>query len=141
MALATTPQVTATLNITSPNLLNDSLALSVTSKLYKAGTSEPIDQTTGLSRKLYSTVTNEPLFLADDYTDSKANKIYIKNTSSSTSEYVTLSIAIGATSATNVEIGVLYGGDFAYFPWSGEYDIDISTSADIVVESMLLHEG
>lgn len=140
MALATTPQVTATLNITSPNLLNDSLALSVTSKLYKAGTSEPIDQTTGLSRKLYSTVTDESLFLAADYADSKANKIYIKNTSSSTSEYVTLSIAIGATT-TNVEIGVLYGGDFAYFPWSGEYDIDISTSADIVVESMLLHEG
>ena len=140
MALATTPQVTATLNITSPNLLNDSLALSVTSKLYKAGTSEPIDQTTGLSRKLYSTVTDESLFLASDYADSKANKIYIKNTSSSTSEYVTLSIAIGATT-TNVEIGVLYGGDFAYFPWSGEYDIDISTSADIVVESMLLHEG
>jgi hypothetical protein len=140
MALATTPQVTATLNITSPNLLNDSLALSVTSKLYKAGTSEPIDQTTGLSRKLYSTVTDESLFLAADYADSKANKIYIKNTSSSTSEFVTLSIAIGATT-TNVEIGVLYGGDFAYFPWSGEYDIDISTSADIVVESMLLHEG
>jgi hypothetical protein len=136
MALATTPQVTATLNITSPNLLNDSLALSVTSKLYKAGTSEPIDQTTGLSRKLYSTVTDESLFLAADYADSKANKIYIKNTSSSTSEFVTVTIG-----STNIELGVLYGGDFAYFPWSGEQDIDISTSADIVVESMLLHEG
>jgi hypothetical protein len=140
MALATTPQVTATLNITSPNLLNDSLALSVTSKLYKAGTSESIDQTTGLSRTSYASVTNESLFLAADYADSKAHKIYIKNTSSSTSEFVTISIATGATS-TNVEIGVLYGGDFAYLPWSGEYDIDISTSATIVVESMLLHEG
>jgi hypothetical protein len=136
MALATTPQVTATLNITSPNLLNDSLALSVTSKLYKAGTSESIDQTTGLSRKLYSTVTDESLFLAADYADSKAHKIYIKNTSSSTSEFVTVTIG-----STNLELGVLYGGDFAYFPWSGEQDIDISTSADIVVESMLLHEG
>jgi hypothetical protein len=136
MALATTPQVTATLNITSPNLLNDSLALSVTSKLYKAGTSESIDQTTGLSRTSYASVTNESLFLAADYADSKAHKIYIKNTSSSTSEFVTVTIG-----STNIEIGVLYGGDFAYFPWSGEQDIDISTSATIVVESMLLHEG
>jgi hypothetical protein len=136
MALATTPQVTATLNITSPNLLNDSLALSVTSKLYKAGTSESIDQTTGLSRTSYASVTNEPLFLAADYEDSKAHKIYIKNTSSSTSEFVTVTIG-----STNLELGVLYGGDFAYFPWSGEQDIDISTSATIVVESMLLHEG
>jgi hypothetical protein len=136
MALATTPQVTATLNITSPNLLNDSLALSVTSKLYKAGTSESIDQTTGLSRTSYASVTDEPLFLADDYLDSKAHKVYIKNTSSSTSEFVTVTLG-----ATNIELGVLYGGDFAYFPWSGEQDIDISTSATIVVESMLLHEG
>lgn len=136
MALATTPQVTATLNITSPNLLNDSLALSVTSKLYKAGTSESIDQTTGLSRTSYASVTDEPLFLATDYLDSKAHKVYIKNTSSSTSEFVTVTVG-----STNIELGVLYGGDFAYFPWSGEQDIDISTSATIVVESMLLHEG
>ena len=136
MALATTPQVTATLNITSPNLLNDSLALSVTSKLYKAGTSESIDQTTGLSRTSYASVTDEPLFLAADYLDSKAHKVYVKNTSSSTSEFVTLTLG-----TSNIEIGVLYGGDFAYFPWSGEQDIDISTSATIVVESMLLHEG
>mgnify|MGYP007073198091 CR=1 FL=1 len=136
MALATTPQVTATLNITSPNLLNDSLALSVTSKLYKAGTSEPIDQTTGLSRTSFASVSNQTLFAAADYADSKAHKVYVKNTSSSTSEFVTLTLG-----TSNIEIGVLYGGDFAYFPWSGEQDIDISTSATIVVESMLLHEG
>lgn len=136
MALATTPQVTATLNITSPNLLNDSLALSVTSKLYKAGTSEPIDQTTGLSRTSFASVSNQTLFAAADYLDSKAHKVYVKNTSSSTSEFVTLTLG-----TSNIEIGVLYGGDFAYFPWSGEQDIDISTSATIVVESMLLHEG
>ena len=136
MALATTPQVTATLNITSPNLLNDSLALSVTRKLNKAGTSEPIHQTTGLSRTSFASVSNQTLFAAADYLDSKAHKVYVKNTSSSASEFVTLTLG-----ASNIEIGLLYGGDFAYFPWSGEQDIDISTSATIVVESMLLHEG
>jgi len=140
MALATTPHVTATLNLSSPNLLNDSMALSVTNKLYKAGTATSIDQTTGIARKSFASVTDENLFAAADYEDSKAHKIYIKNTSSNTSDFITLSISQGATS-TNSEIGVLYGGDFAFIPWSGENDIDISTNATIVVEYLLFHEG
>lgn len=141
MAFSTTPQITATITISSPNLLNDSMALSVTNKLYKAGTAESIDQTTGVARKSFVTVSDEVIFAAADYTDSKAHKVYIKNTSSNTSDFVTISIDEGVTSGTYAEIGLLYGGDWAFIPWSGEADFVISTNATITVEYALFHEG
>ncbi len=137
MALSATPQVTASLTLNSPNLLNDALSLSVTSKLYKAGTSESLNETSGLARTTYGTVTNEPFYAAADYTSSPmAAKLYVKNTSTVNTDYLEITIGSG-----NVVIGRLYGGDFAFIPWMGSHDIDINTSTSLTVESMLIHES
>ena len=137
MALAQTPQITASFSLSSPNLTNDSLSLSVQTKLSKAGSADSLSQTTGLARKSYSTaVTNETLYLATDYTDDKSHKIYLRNASTDVTQYVEVTIGSG-----NIVIGRLYAQDFMYLPWSGNEDIDINTSDNnMIVEHMLIHE-
>ena len=115
---------TATITLSSTDLLSDELALSTTATLTTAGTSTGVTQTTGLARK---TVTfgsdyedSVVLYRADDYTADGANKVYIKNTSTTPAEYFEILITGGGgTAGAGVtELGRLYAGDWAFFPWN-----------------------
>jgi len=132
---------TASLTLSSSDLTGDALALTTTATLTKAGVTTGLDQTTGVARKFFATVqADTALIAAADYTDDKAHKIYIKNTSTTAAEYVT--IKVGAT-----EVGRLYAGDWAFFPWSADTtvtdaDIDIDTSAvNMTVEYLVIFEA
>ena len=103
---------TVTLSISSGDLTGDALALSSTTNVNKAGTTTGLDQTTGVARKFFASAqSNTALISATDYTDDRAHKVYIKNISTTASEFVT--IKIGAT-----EVGRLYAGDFLFPPRS-----------------------
>ena len=132
---------TATLTLSSGDLTGDALSLSTTTQLTKAGNATGLDQTTGVARKFYASAqTDTALILAADYSDDKAHKVYIKNISSTASEYIT--VKIGAT-----EVGRLYAGDFLFLPWSADTtatdaDIDIDTSAvNMTVEYLVIYEA
>lgn len=132
---------TASITISSGDLTGDALSLSSTATLTKADSSTGLDQTTGVARKFFATQQSDTaLIAAADYTDDKAHKVYIKNTSTSNSEYVT--VKIGAT-----EVGRLYGGDWLFLPWSADTtttdaDIDIDTSAvNMTVEYLVIYEA
>ena len=132
---------TVTLSVTSGDLTGDALALSSTTNINKAGTTTGLDQTTGVARKFFASAqSNTALIEAADYTDDKAHKVYIKNISTTASEFVT--IKIGAT-----EVGRLYAGDFLFIPWSADTtstaaDIDIDTSAvNMTVEYLVIYEA
>tara|TARA_Y100000004_G_C8734789_1_gene335782 strand:- start:53 stop:454 length:402 start_codon:yes stop_codon:yes gene_type:complete len=129
---------TATLTISSADLTSNPLAITTSSTLYKAGTTIGLEQTTGLSKKVYATAQSETtLISAADYADNTASRVYIKNTGSSSTDYFTLTIGAG-----NVVIGRLYGQDFAWLPYEGEEDIDISsTGTNMELEFMVLNEG
>lgn len=132
--------INATITLTSPDLTSDALSISSTSTLSEAGVNTGLSQTDGLNRRTYSsTVTNEPIAVAATYTDDQAHKVYIKNLSTTASEYVI--VRIGAT-----EVGRLYAQDWAFIPWSADTtgddaDIDIDTSAaNMTVEWMVFVE-
>ena len=129
---------TAVITLSSTDLTSDTLSLSSTATLTKAGTATGLDQTSGLSRKYYGTAqTNTTLLAAADYTNAKAHKVYIKNLSSDDTH--TVQVELGAT---NVVAGKLYGGDWSFLPWDGANDIDISTSdAAMTVEYMVIFEA
>lgn len=129
---------TATLTLSSADLTGDALALTTTATLTKAGNTTGLDQTTGVARKFYATAqTAEPLILASDFTADKAHKVYIKNTSTTASEFITLELG-----ATNVSLGRLYGGDWCLLPYDGNSDIDIDTSAvNMTVEYLVIYEA
>ena len=121
---------TATITLDSSDLLTDVLALSTTSTLTKAGSSTGVTQTTGLARKTTAfdssgVIDSVVLYRADDYTDNGANKIYLKNTSSTPAEYFTVYLtgdratgAHGSGDTSLTELGRLYAGDWAFFPWN-----------------------
>ena len=119
---------TATLTLSSSDLTGDSLALSTTATLTKAGVLTGLDQTTGVARKFYaSATTNGTLLAAAGYTADKAHKIYIKNTSSTAAEFIKITIG-----SSNV----------ALLPWDGANDIDIDTSAtNMTIEYMVVFEA
>jgi hypothetical protein len=129
---------TATLTLSSADLTGDALALTTTATLTKAGNTTGLDQTTGVARKFYATAqTAEPLILASDFTADKAHKVYIKNTSTTASEFITLELG-----ATNLSLGRLYGGDWCLLPYDGNNDIDIDTSAvNMTVEYLVIYEA
>jgi len=107
--------INATLTLSSGDLLTSNLAFSVGSTLSKAGNSTGLEQTSGLSRTNF--LSTDPasrskiIYRADDATTNGANKVYLKNLSATAAEFFTVYI-------DQEEMGRLYAGDFAFFPWS-----------------------
>ena len=129
---------TATLTLSSADLTGDALSLSTTATLTKAGVTTGLDQTTGVARKFFATAqTAYNLITAADYTADKAHKVYIKNTSTTAAEYITIEVG-----STNISLGRLYAGDWCLIPWDASNDIDIDTSAvNMTVEYMVIFEA
>mgnify|MGYP003637780348 CR=1 FL=1 len=122
---------TATLTISSTDLLSDELALSTTATLTGAGNNTGIKQTTGLTRRTTSAASAAAiqatvLYRAGDYTANGANKVYVKNISTNAAEFYTVTI-------DQEEIGRLYAGDWMFMPWnatSGTKRVGTVTIAD-----------
>ena len=130
---------TAAITITSTDLLSDSLSLSTTSTLAKAGGAVGLDQTSGLGRKTTTSTSQYVLFDGTDYSGDKAHKLYLKNTSTTDTEYFVLSI-------NAEEIGRIYAGDWVLMPWSAhdaDNDVKItpSVSTTMTLEYMLIFEA
>ena len=102
-----------TLSSAAGDLTTNALSLSTTTSLNKAGASTNIAQTKGLARTNF---TNDPIqskviYRSDDAAADGANKVYLKNMSAVATQYFTVFI-------DQEEMGRLYAGDWALFPWS-----------------------
>ena len=105
--------ITSAFTIASADLLSNNVSFSATANLTTAGTSTGLSKTSGLAR---TTIVNDPIqsrvvYRSDDATSGGANKVYLKNMSATASEYFTVFI-------DEEEMGRLYAGDWAFFPWS-----------------------
>lgn len=129
---------TATLTISSADLTSNPLAITTSSTLYKAGTTIGLEQTTGLSKKVYAAAqSNTTLISAGDYADNTHSRVYVRNSGSSSTDYFTIELG-----ASNIVLGRLYGGDFMFIPYEGEQDIDITSSTtNMELEFMVINEG
>ena len=107
--------INASLTLSSGDLLTSNLAFSVASTLSKAGSANGLTKTTGLARTNF--LSTDPasrskiLYRADDAATNGSNKVYLKNLSTTVTEFFTVYI-------DQEEMGRLYAGDFAFFPWS-----------------------
>jgi len=107
--------INATLTIGSGDLLTSNIAFSVASTLSKAGSANGLTKTSGLARTNF--LSTDPasrskiLYRADDAATNGSNKVYLKNLSTTVAEFFTVYI-------DQEEMGRLYAGDFAFFPWS-----------------------
>ena len=145
---------TATITIASSDISDNSISVSNTATLLKAGISTGLDQTSGLRRRTLASQDSVALIDLDHYqaqtlTENKAAKVYIKNTGTSTARSVRVDIV--STGGVPTEIGNLYGGDWMFFPYSavwtsaahaGNQDIIVEpSSADAVtLEYIIIYE-
>ena len=136
------PTTTATLTLSSSDLLTDNLSLSSTMTLYQDGTTA-----TGLDEVTYSrhnipTGTNFDLIPESAALTEDASYVYISNKSTDVTYYVIVSI-------NDEPIGRLYAGDWMFMPW----DCDLSAAAndssieiqaytgENIIEHALFHNG
>ena len=106
----------ATISLASSDLTSSALAFSSANPLNTAGTATGLSLTSGLSRTTTeygssSIIESTTLYRSDDAANNGANKVYIKNLSTTPAEYYTIFI-------DQEEMGRLYAGDWAFFPWS-----------------------
>ena len=145
---------TATITIASSDISDNSISVSNTATLLKAGISTGLDQTSGLRRRTLASENSVDLIDLDHYqaqtlTENKAAKVYIKNTGTSTARSVRVDIV--STGGVPTEIGNLYGGDWMFFPYSavwtsaahaGNQDIMVepSTADSVTLEYIIIYE-
>ena len=127
---------TASITLSSGDLTGDALALSASTTLTKAGTVTGLDQTTGVSRKTYTTSSIQTLIAKGDYSDDKAHKVYIRNTSNVATENIIVTIE-------SQLLGRLYAGDWCLLPFNGDQDIKItpSVATAMTVEFIVIYEA
>tara|TARA_R100001224_G_C3885313_1_gene103025 strand:- start:43 stop:441 length:399 start_codon:yes stop_codon:yes gene_type:complete len=125
---------TAAITLTSTDLLTDVLSLSTVATLTTAGDVVGLTSTSGLGRKTTTSNSQYTLFDGSEYA-SAAHKIYLKNVSTDPAQFFTIEI-------NSEQMGKLYAGDWAFFPWEANADtndikIAPSVSTSITLEYML----
>jgi len=132
---------TASLTITSSDLVGDALSLSASKQLHKAGTTTGLDQITGLTHLTLTATTQLdifPVLPASPAGQNKQSWVYVCNKATDETHYVTVSIAA-------TDIGRLYAGDFMWMPWSpkaqhvNDIEITPSVATGMWVEFMAIH--
>jgi len=140
---------TATITLSSADLLSDNLSLSATMNLYKDGTTATGLEQLNYHRAKVPTGTNFDLIQDSAALSEKANYVYICLKNTDVTDYVKISI-------NSEEIGRLYAGDWLFMPWDNDLtdtqsvsdqtgnDSSIEIEAfthEAVIEYMLFHSG
>tara|TARA_R110000787_G_scaffold283268_1_gene395857 strand:- start:421 stop:885 length:465 start_codon:yes stop_codon:yes gene_type:complete len=141
---------TATITLSSSDLLTDNLSLSATMNLYKGGTTATGLDELNYHRALIPTGTNFVLISESAALNATgSNYVYIVNKNTDVTDFVTVSIR-------SEVIGHLYAGDWMFIPYSdattattavgdpGGDDSDIAIQAnthDCIVEYAMFHDG
>ena len=150
--------INATLNVSSGDLSSSGLSLSNTMTMTKAGTATGLEFSSGLIKRKLTSVTQIDLvatgaqvYGTPEATAVNANKLYIKNTGSSSTDFVTIGLgdATGAEElddgTSQITLGKLYGGEWMIIPYNGVANVgDVlvkpSTAEVTTVEWMLFFE-
>lgn len=128
---------TATLTLSSTDLLSDSLSVSATQTLYKAGTTTGLD---GIQYERLEVPTGDVYDIVDATAGgaNKANKVYIANKNTTETNYVDVYVAA-------LNIGRLYAGDWMFIPLeaaAATQDVGVEAiGAAQHIEFALIHEG
>ena len=135
---------TASLSISS-NIMSYPISINKSMTMKKLQSCNGLEETSGLRTKKFVNATETVIIEENEYTDTKAHKVYIRNTSSDKTNFFYVAFNSGAAAATTTEvIGKLYGGDWMLMPWLGSTDItvaSITTEDDQYLEYMVFADG
>jgi len=151
--------INASIAINSSDLTSSPISINNSMTMMKAGTCHGLENTSGLVRRKLTATTLIDLVTvgAQMYgtpTSGGANKLYIKNTGTSTTDYIDVAIGDSETDSgeellatggnSKITLGRLYGGDWMLIPFEGSSNNDImvapSTAETSTIEWMLFFE-
>lgn len=135
-------KTSATIRIESADLLSDNMSLSATTHLNKGGTTATGLEQMNYHRAIIPTGTNFDLIEESDALKDNSNYVYICLKNTDVTDYVKISI-------NAEEIGRLYAGDWAFFPWACDLSAAANDSTveiqafthDATIEYALFHVG
>ena len=133
---------TATINITSD--IGPGISISKTMEMHKLQSPVGLEETSGFRAKKFTATTAVVIVEEDEFTDTKASKVYIRNTGSSREDFFYVAKhATAAASDTTETIGKLYGGDWMLIPYDGATNITVAPSSaeTMTVEWMVFAEN
>ena len=133
---------TATITLSSADLLSDNMSLSATMNLYKGGTTATGLEQMNYHRLIVPTGTNFDLIAESDALKDNSNYVYIINKNTDVTDYIKISI-------NSEEIGRLYAGDWLFMPWSCDLSAAANDSTieleafthEHIIEYALFHVG
>ena len=133
----------ATINISS-DIMSYPANISKTMTMKKLGSPVGLEETSGLRTKKFSALTATVVVEEDEFTNTKASKVYMRNTGSSSTEFFYVAKhASAAASDTDAEtIGKLYGGNWMLIPYAADVNITVapSTAETMTLEYMVFVE-
>ena len=134
---------TASITLSSSDLLTNNLSLSATTTLYQGGTTATGLDEFRMERFNIATGTQFDVIEATTAATEDANYVYLINKNTDASHYVIISL-------WDVVVGRLYAGDWMFIPWdadtvavgAGGSAIEIQAyEAEATIEYCLFHNG
>ena len=133
----------ATISISS-DIMSYPVNINKTMTMKKFQSCHGLEETSGLRTKKFSAVTETVVVEQDEFTSTKACKVYMRNTGSDKAHYFYVAKhASAAASDTDGEtIGKLYGGDWMLIPYLADVNITVASSStdSVVLEYMVFAE-
>ena len=133
----------ATINISS-DITTYPISISKTMTMKKFQSNTGLEETSGLRFKKFAAVTETVVIEQDEFTSTKASKVYMRNTGTNPAEffYVAKHASAAAADTDGETIGKLYGGDWMLIPYLADVNITVapSTTNNMTLEYMVFAE-
>jgi len=134
----------ANLTITSDIINGMPISITKSMVMRKLGSTVGLEETSGLRTKKFTATTATVVIEQDEFTNTKASKVYMRNTGSNKADFFYVAKhASAAASDTDAEtIGKLYGGDWMLIPYAADVNITVapSTAETMTLEYMVFVE-
>ncbi len=120
----------ATITINSDIIDGIPIAISKSMTMKKLGSPVGLEETSGLRTKKFTATDAIVVIEEDEFTNTKASKVYMRNTGSSKSDffYVAKHASAAAAATDGETIGKLYGGDWMLSPYAADVNITVAPS-------------
>tara|TARA_R110000824_G_scaffold281818_1_gene470135 strand:- start:4006 stop:4410 length:405 start_codon:yes stop_codon:yes gene_type:complete len=131
--------VTASLSISSRDIMNSALSLSDSATLTTAGTTTGVSSVFGLNTlTLTSTSKVDLITYAEENISGAGAKLYVKNTQAIGEGTNFVKVLINSE-----DLGRLYGGQFMFMPYSGgsgeDFEVQPSSTDSVTLEYMVVY--
>ena len=134
---------TASINIGS-DIMNYRSNISKTMTMKKLQSCTGLEETSGLRTKKFVVTTATVVVEQDEFTSTKASKLYMRNTSSDKAHYfyVAKHASAAASDTAAVTLGRLHGGDWMLIPYLADVNITVASSStdSVILEYIVFGE-